>query len=557
MSDERHEYEGLCDHILEEAGIKPINGRADEDELGRLAALAEAHMAEMNDKYAVVQIGGRTRVMHFEDDATYPGCRVPVFQSITDFKAFHHKHKIQTDKGSVVGRGHWWINNPLRRQYDGVEFAPGDKPVTATGKLNLWQGFAVKAKEGNCGLLLAHMEDNVCAGNADHYEYLMNWFARGVQQPDKQGEVALVMRGEEGVGKGIVANNYGRLFGSHYHHISNPRHLVGNFNAFQQQCSVLFADEAFFAGDRSQQGILKSLITEPELHVELKGVDSFRARNRLHVIMASNESWVVPAGTDARRYFVLDVGNGKKQNTDYFEKIVQQMDNGGREAFLHVLKTRDISTFNVRVVPQTAALADQKRHSRRGVDALVEHVAYEGELFEAHPSYPDIAITSEGQDRKGFFKAAQSMFPDLKHCTWIIASRTLKDEWGCEPWRSSTQRGIKFPPLAELREKFDRKHGAQQWDPAEDWGGATILATRPGNPSHPSCPPQPSNDRGLGTMTTMAGMTGSGVQSRESVCDHCGRLGATRFYDWPNRPEGVWLHPDCEIPWWDKQTNPR
>ena len=37
-------------------------------------------------------------------------------------------------------------------------------------------------------------------------------------------------------------------------------------------------------------------------------------------------------------------------------------------------------------------------------------------------------------------------------------------------------------------------------------------------------------------------------------CDHCGALGATGRWDWPGRPDGIWLHSRCEEPWFDKET---
>jgi len=131
--------------------------------------------------------------------------------------------------------------------------------------------------------------------------------ANAAQQPGRQGEVAVVLRGREGVGKGVFAKEFGRLFGAHFKHVVNAKHLVGHFNAHLQHCSVLFADEAFFAGDRSHESVLKGLITEETLLIEPKGVDSYSVRNCLHLIMSSNSEWVVPAGADARRYFLLDV----------------------------------------------------------------------------------------------------------------------------------------------------------------------------------------------------------------------------------------------------------
>jgi hypothetical protein len=42
---------------------------------------------------------------------------------------------------------------------------------------------------------------------------------------------------------------------------------------------------------------------------------------------------------------------------------------------------------------------------------------------------------------------------------------------------------------------------------------------------------------------------------RRHRCDHCGgAVGTTRNYDWPDRPYGVWLHSQCEAPWFDLES---
>jgi hypothetical protein len=314
------------------------------------------------------------------------------------------------------------------------------------------------------------MKNNVCRGNDEHYQYLLHKLAYGVQRPDKQGEVAVVLRGKEGVGKGVFVRTYGNLFGSHFKHISNPRHLVGNFNSLQQDCSVLFGDEVFFAGDKQHEGILKAIITEPTLQIERKGIDTITAPNRMHIFLSSNSDWVIPAGADARRFFVLDVGDSHKQDYSYFKAIVEEMDNGGREALLHLLLNLDLAGFEVRKVPQTAALADQKQRSRRGVDALIEHIALEGQLIEGHDFYPDVAVNTPRPDHKGFFREAQHIFPELRHQTWTVVQKALKEDWGCTSWHSHNLRGVQFPRLRDLRKRFDEKHGVQNWDdPEADW----------------------------------------------------------------------------------------
>jgi hypothetical protein len=225
----------------------------------------------------------------------------------------------------------------------------------------------------------------------------------------------------------------------------------------------LFADEAFFAGDRSHESILKALITEETLLIEPKGVDPFPVRNCVHLIMSSNSDWVIPAGADARRYFVLNVCDDRIQDHAYFAAIVQEMDNGGREALLYYLLHRDLSGFNVRIVPQTKALAEQKTHSRRGVDRLIEIVCHDGTLPSAHVIHSDVAITSGEDKREGFYSAARTLVPDFKYDSSIIIANALKVSWGCSPWKAGNQRGIRFPSLARLRELFDKRHGKQDW----------------------------------------------------------------------------------------------
>jgi hypothetical protein len=311
------------------------------------------------------------------------------------------------------------------------------------------------------------LHDNICGGNDVYYEYLLNWQAFAVQHPGWPGEVAIVMRGKEGTGKGIAAKQYGRLFGAHFRHIVHARHLTGHFNSHLQQCSVLFGDEAFFAGDRSHESILKALVTEETLLIEPKGIDPFPVRNCIHFIMSSNNDWVIPAGAEARRYFVLNVGDNHMQDHDYFAAIVKEMDNGGREALLYELLNRDLSHFNIRTVPQTDALAEQKQHSRRGIDRLVETIAHDGALPAAHLTQRDVAITTGEDKGDGFYCAVRVLVPDLKHYSSTVISNKLKEEWGCESWKSGDRRGIRFPPLPELRGKFDSRHGKQRW-PEDD-----------------------------------------------------------------------------------------
>jgi hypothetical protein len=322
----------------------------------------DPHLTMMNDRHAIIgNIGGKCRVIEEIDDDILKRSRLTM-SSFEDLRNRYSNIRIPvgtTDKGLpvLVPLGKYWLDHKMRRQFDTMKFMPqGDLP----GVYNLWRGFSFEPRPGDCSMYLEHLKQNVCSGVEAYYEYLIHWMARTVQFPASPGEVAIVMRGGKGTGKSVMATVFGRLFGRHNLHVANPSHLVGNFNAHLRDVIVLFADEAFFAGDKKHESVLKMLITEDSIPIEAKGVDVETYPNYVHLIMAANDPHVIRASGDERRYFVLEVGEGKKQDKKYFADMFKQMEDGGYEALLYYLQEIDLEGFQVRDVPTTDALQEQK-----------------------------------------------------------------------------------------------------------------------------------------------------------------------------------------------------
>jgi hypothetical protein len=172
-----------------------------------------------------------------------------------------------------------------------------------------------------------------------------------------------------GTGKSFFAKTFGRLFGRHYLAVADSKRLISNFNSHLRDCVLLFADEAFYAGDKKHESILKALITEDTLAIEAKGKDIEMGANCLHMIMASNEDWAVPASMDDRRFFIVDVQDRYRNEHGHFAAMQQQLDNGGYAALLDMLMKIDIREFNPRKRPSTIALNVEKQMSLGPVEA--------------------------------------------------------------------------------------------------------------------------------------------------------------------------------------------
>jgi hypothetical protein len=357
--------------------ISGINKRTLDRKLRKLRSInpdGELHadlIRAFNAQYAVVNEAGKAMVYERVRDPMI-NRYVIVRSRFDDFRKFYQNQSVEVTAADGTPKrksaGEFWLDHPKRRQYlGGVVFDP-------TGKVgpdywNLWSGFGVEPKHGDWSLIQDHLLRVVCGGNRDHFDFLLNTTARMFQEPAKPAEVAVVLRGKKGSGKGVFCVHLVKAWGQHGAHIANSKHLVGNFNNHLRDCVMLFADEAFFAGDRQHESVLKALITEPTLPIEGKYMDVVFVRNMLHVYMSSNSDWVVPASHDERRYFVLDVLDTHLGDRSYFNALYKQMEEGGLAAMIYdMLNDRNISSFDPRDVPRTEALVDQHRRSLDSLD---------------------------------------------------------------------------------------------------------------------------------------------------------------------------------------------
>jgi len=378
----------ISGHVLDQP--RPQQYAARQIQRAREEAI-DPHLRRLNEDHAVIEdIGGKCRVISEIMDHALQRTRISR-QSFEDFRNRYMNTQVLIGKKDghdiTAPLGKWWLQHTHRRQYKTIVFAPGRE---VKDSYNLWKGFACEARPGVIDKYLAHLRDNICSGNPVHSEYLINWMARCVQKPDTPGEVAVVLRGRMGTGKGVLVKAFGSLWGRHFLQVSDSKHLVGSFNAHLRDCVVLFADEAFYAGDKKHEAILKTMVTEETIMIEGKGVDAEAAPNFVHLMMASNGDWVVPAGADERRYFMLDVGDGNMQDKAYFKAIHQELDNGGREALLHFLMTRDLTGFDVRQFPKTVALQEQKLLSLDTEEAWWYDKLQDGKLCHGYHGWPEI-----------------------------------------------------------------------------------------------------------------------------------------------------------------------
>ena len=104
-------------------------------------------------------------------------------------------------------------------------------------------------------------------------------------------------------------------------------------------------------------------------------------------MVTSNSEWIVPATEDERRFFVLEVGDAKQQDTTYFAAIDKQMENGGAEAMLYDLLNYDYGGVDLRNPPKTQWLAEQVEQGLDDKESWLLEILRSGQISEANGSY--------------------------------------------------------------------------------------------------------------------------------------------------------------------------
>lgn len=267
-----------------------------------------------------------------------------------------------TRKHTLFSLWYDWMHCSRYSRDDCIPLAPNHVPDPTV--FNRYNGLSITKeraiREGNNDVkpLLDFIKTAWCQEDERSYNYVISWMAHLIQKPWKKMMSAIVLKGQEGSGKGFIVSLLGEIVGkNHYYHATSQKDLFGDFNFLLDDKLLCFGDEITWGGNKVEAGTLKTLLTEKTRTSNCKNIPQRVVSNMINWIFASNNDWVIPAGSRARRYCVLETNNhmytlkGKKR-VELFEITP--------ESFARYLYSVDISNFDPTDVPKTSGLQGQK-----------------------------------------------------------------------------------------------------------------------------------------------------------------------------------------------------
>lgn len=326
------EVEGIVDRI---ARNKPST--KDPFDIATTGEVDLGEVDKLFENYAIVLGRGKPGVIDITDTS--------FFSFSNAEEAFRHRFvMVPTQKGPrKVNAMKYWIENTHKR-YKRLVYRPDGNE--GPDELNLWQGYAIEPNpEGNCDLFKQHIEENIGDGNQEFVEFLWDWMADMIQNPEQRLGIVPVLQGTQGVGKSVIGQTLGALYrDQHFLSINSVEALTRRFNTDLAAAQLVLADEAIWGGDRGVQSQLKGLLTEPFITIEPKGMNQYQIPAFFRVLMTSNEDWAAPVERNDRRYVLIPVGSGRRNDRAFFESMVKQLrEEGGYGRLLYDLQHRDIS----------------------------------------------------------------------------------------------------------------------------------------------------------------------------------------------------------------------
>ncbi|MCG7915933.1 MAG: DUF5906 domain-containing protein [Candidatus Thiodiazotropha weberae] len=358
------------DTIEPEASVTPIN-----DPMTMINSMVQT----MNQHYVHVLTHGANYVYRDTLDAH----RNPVWQpmKVTEFKqSLCHLQPMVTGT-DTKGRPKYkpvsdlWLNHPNARFSDGLTFYPQtSEDRYHHNRLNLYRGIAVtpipcQDNDPDLQAWCWHCLSGACQQNKQYFQYLIYWLAHLIQKPWEKPGVCIILKGGQGTGKGLLVNPMLTILGSHGIRIGQPKLITGRFNSAIENKLMVFADEAIF-DSRSATNILKSMITEDTIFIERKCMEVMEYKNFSRLIMATNNDSVVRFSPDDRRYFLLEMNEQHKQDADYFQPLIEAINNQKLPGkLLYWLEHKDISQFQPREFPKTEFLTLEKINNLDPINA--------------------------------------------------------------------------------------------------------------------------------------------------------------------------------------------
>lgn len=300
---------------------------------------------------------------------------------------------------------------------------------------NTWcEASLEKGTPGDCAPWLDHWK---VLDWDDHQEHMLNWMAYTVQHPEHKINHALLLGSGEGCGKDFLLYPLIKAMGENAEIIGGEELLEG-FNEYLLSTKYLHVNEVEIGDHREAKAVsqkLKPMTSAPPetLSINKKGVSRVKVRNIVNCTMTTNSSLPLKLNGASRRFYAMWSDFNPRDARDnmlphwerYWCERWDWMKEGGWEACVNYLRTRDLKGFNpFAAPPMTEFVREIKEQSKSPMLQTIETF-----IRKQHGIFCCDLLTA--QDMEDILRAG-ALFPhdmqvDPKHFSSSHIGRCLRE----------------------------------------------------------------------------------------------------------------------------------
>lgn len=290
----------------------------------------------------------------------------------------HITYEEETEKGIIEKTFiKQWILDSSIRLYDDVGFYPPPLKIP-NNYFNIFKGFRINTLE------LPPIENNQMEKvdeklefvinhlkyifGDENFDYVMKWTAFLIQQPAVKGNVMLLCKSKQGIGKGCYYELLKKVIGEGYcaSTVKVERDVLGEFNELMENKLLVLMDEMNLTLSAKHADCIKDLCTSTKMTINRKGEKKYMSSNYLHLISYSNNEYPWIITDDDRRSFAIDRGNLEPIGGDYYNDLYDIInDDYVVKAFYDYIMSIDIKNYNLsKNRPNTTFMKELKQISR-------------------------------------------------------------------------------------------------------------------------------------------------------------------------------------------------
>ncbi len=226
--------------------------------------------------------------------------------------------------------------------------------------------------------LISQLIMNLTGDNADNYDYFNKWLSWIIQKPTQKLPTAIILQGAQGSGKGTFKSCVlDQIFGNNCQEI-NQTQLEAPFNDYLLGKQIIVANEIMHNENRQTlPNVLKNLVTDEKLTINIKFKKAIVARNYCHWIFCTNSDNPIKLDADDRRYNVFYsnklMGGGRKA-ADFVKNLKSNLDYELKE-YISYLKSLEVDYYEVHEPIMTEAKQEIQDINKDSIVRFIESLS--------------------------------------------------------------------------------------------------------------------------------------------------------------------------------------